>query len=150
MVAVGFGADHHGFDFGVGPDFGGVLDDLGVQFAGAGEPIRVVAKRGERLVEHADALERRHQGHLRINRLARRPGNDTNYRAKSEEALRHEADASVLIGSADEIIAGIAALRRGGVEYVIINFGGSRENIRRFAREVMPVFADAPVAAAAK
>jgi hypothetical protein len=33
-------------------------------------------------------------------------------------------------------------LRRGGVEYVIINFGGSRENIRRFAREIMPAFAD--------
>jgi alkanesulfonate monooxygenase SsuD/methylene tetrahydromethanopterin reductase-like flavin-dependent oxidoreductase (luciferase family) len=100
--------------------------------------------------DRAAALERRHQGHLRINRLARRPGNDTSYRAKSEEALRHEADASIIIGSADEIIDGIAALRRGGVEYVIINFGGSRENIRRFAREVMPVFADAPVAAAAK
>jgi len=31
---------------------------------------------------------------------------------------------------------------------VIINFGGSRENIRRFAREVMPAFADAPTALA--
>ena len=33
-------------------------------------------------------------------------------------------------------------LRDGGVEYVIINFGGSRENIRRFARDIMPAFAD--------
>ena len=39
-------------------------------------------------------------------------------------------------------------LRAGGVEYVIINFGGSRENIRRFAREIMPVFADEPAALA--
>jgi hypothetical protein len=27
---------------------------------------------------------------------------------------------------------------------VIINFGGSRENIRRFAREIMPAFSDEP------
>jgi len=32
-------------------------------------------------------------------------------------------------------------LRRGGVEYIIINFGGSREQIRRFARDIMPAFA---------
>ena len=39
----------------------------------------------------------------------------------------------------------------GGVEYVIVNFGGSRENIRRFARDIMPAFADEPrLAAAAK
>jgi hypothetical protein len=41
------------------------------------------------------------------------------------------------------------ALRQGGVEYVIINFGGSRESIRRFAREIMPAFADEPVLALA-
>jgi hypothetical protein len=33
----------------------------------------------------------------------------------------------------------------------MINFGGSRENIRRFARDIMPAFAGAPaIAAAAK
>jgi len=32
---------------------------------------------------------------------------------------------------------------------VIINFGGSRENIRRFAREIMPAFADEPAFALA-
>ena len=36
------------------------------------------------------------------------------------------------------------ACSAGGVEYVIINFGGSREHIRRFAREIMPAFADEP------
>ena len=34
-------------------------------------------------------------------------------------------------------------LRQGGVEY-IINFGGSREQIRRFARDIMPAFAGEP------
>jgi hypothetical protein len=36
-------------------------------------------------------------------------------------------------------------LRRGGVKYVIIDFGSSRESIRPFARGVMPGFADEPV-----
>ena len=40
-------------------------------------------------------------------------------------------------------------LRQGGVEYVIINFGGSREQIRRFARDIMPAFADQPALALA-
>ena len=31
-------------------------------------------------------------------------------------------------------------LRAGGVEYVIVNFGGSRDDIRRFARDIMPGF----------
>jgi hypothetical protein len=35
-------------------------------------------------------------------------------------------------------------LRQGGVEYIIINFGGSREQIRRFARDIMPAFAGEP------
>jgi alkanesulfonate monooxygenase SsuD/methylene tetrahydromethanopterin reductase-like flavin-dependent oxidoreductase (luciferase family) len=119
------------------------------------DPMRVGVARAVHFAssaaDRAEALERRHQGHMRINRLARRPGHDPSYRAKSEEALRHEADASIIIGSAEEIIDGIAKLRRGGVDYVIINFGGSRDNIRRFANEVMPVFADAaqPAAAAA-
>jgi hypothetical protein len=35
-------------------------------------------------------------------------------------------------------------LQNGGVEYIIINFGGSREQIRRFARDIMPAFAGDP------
>ena len=45
----------------------------------------------------------------------------------------------------------LEALRDGGAEYVIVNFGGSIKNIRRFAREIMPHFAGEPrLAAAAK
>jgi hypothetical protein len=38
----------------------------------------------------------------------------------------------------------LEALRRVGVEYVIMNCGGSRESLRRFAREIMPAFSDKP------
>ena len=41
-------------------------------------------------------------------------------------------------------LAKLEALRDGGAEYVIVNFGGSIKNIRRFAREIMPHFADKP------
>ena len=39
---------------------------------------------------------------------------------------------------------GFTVLRAGGVEYVIVNFGGSIKNIRRFAKEIMPHFAGEP------
>jgi alkanesulfonate monooxygenase SsuD/methylene tetrahydromethanopterin reductase-like flavin-dependent oxidoreductase (luciferase family) len=82
---------------------------------------------------------------MRINALARRPDDETRARFKShEEEARYESAESALFGTPDEIMRKLDALRRGGVEYVIINFGGSRENIRRFARDIMPVFADEP------
>ena len=45
-----------------------------------------------------------------------------------------EAEANSLIRTPDEIIGKLEALRRAGVEYVIMSYGGSRESLRRFAR----------------
>ena len=113
------------------------------------EPMRVAVARAVHIAKDAAdkeaALERRYQGHMRINALARRPDGETRERFKShEEEARYESAESALFGTPDEIMRKLDALRRGGVEYVIINFGGSRENIRRFARDIMPAFADAP------
>src|SRR6266550_2271902 len=96
------------------------------------------------------ALERRFQGHMRINRLSERPG-DTRERfaAHDETKIRKLCDDTALFGTPDEIARKLAALRAGGVEYVMINFGGSRENIRRFARDIMPAFGGEPARAAA-
>jgi hypothetical protein len=38
----------------------------------------------------------------------------------------------------------LEALRRVGVDYVIMSCGSSRESLRRFAREIMPAFAKEP------
>ncbi len=97
------------------------------------------------------AVERRYQGHMRVNRLARRPDGETRtrYMLDDEKEARHESAESALFGTPDEIMRKLEILRKGGVEYVIINFGGSRENIRRFAREIMPAFADEPTFALA-
>ena len=113
------------------------------------EPMRVAVARAVHIAKDAAdkeaALERRYQGHMRINALARRPDGETRERFKShEEEARYESAESALFGTPDEIIRKLDALRRGGVEYVIINFGGSRENIRRFARDIMPAFSEAP------
>src|SRR5437660_1049577 len=96
------------------------------------------------------ALERRFQGHMRINRLSERPG-DTRERfaAHDEAKIRKLCDDTALFGTPDEIARKLEALRAGGVEYVMINFGGSRENIRRFARDIMPAFTGEPARAAA-
>ncbi len=72
------------------------------------------------------AIERRYQGHLRINALARRPGAETRerYILDDEKKARYERAESALFGSPDEIVEKLDALRRGGVESVIMNFGG--------------------------
>jgi alkanesulfonate monooxygenase SsuD/methylene tetrahydromethanopterin reductase-like flavin-dependent oxidoreductase (luciferase family) len=119
------------------------------------DPIEVAVARAVHFAKDpADkeaALERRYQGHMRINALARRPDreNRSRYILDDEKAARHESAESALFGSPDEIMRKLERLQKGGVEYVIINFGGSRDNIRRFAREIMPAFGDAPALALA-
>jgi alkanesulfonate monooxygenase SsuD/methylene tetrahydromethanopterin reductase-like flavin-dependent oxidoreductase (luciferase family) len=113
------------------------------------DPMHVAVARAVHIAKNAAdkeaALERRYQGHMRVHALARRPEGETRTRFKShEEEARCESAESALFGTPDEIIRKLDTLRRGGVEYVIINFGGSRENIRRFARDVMLAFADEP------
>jgi len=111
------------------------------------DPMRVGVARAVHVTNDAAekqaALERRYQGHMRINALARQPDGETRTRYILEEKeARHESAESALFGSPDEIMRKLEKLQKGGVEYVIINFGGSRENIRRFARDIMPAFAD--------
>jgi alkanesulfonate monooxygenase SsuD/methylene tetrahydromethanopterin reductase-like flavin-dependent oxidoreductase (luciferase family) len=100
----------------------------------------------------AAALERRFQGHMRINRLSERPGDTRERFARHDEReVRQLCDDTALFGTPDDIALKLEKLRAGGVEYVLINFGGSRDNIRRFARDIMPAFAtEPPIAAAAK
>jgi alkanesulfonate monooxygenase SsuD/methylene tetrahydromethanopterin reductase-like flavin-dependent oxidoreductase (luciferase family) len=94
----------------------------------------------------AAALERRFQGHVRINNLSRRPeGDDRDRFAREDDAeVRRICDETAIFGNPDQIARKLEDLQEGGVEYVLINFGGSRDNIRRFAREIMPAFADPP------
>ena len=58
---------------------------------------------------------------------------------------RARSEASALYRSPDEIARKLETPRDMGVEQVLLNGGGtSRDNLRRFAREVMPAFGTEP------
>jgi alkanesulfonate monooxygenase SsuD/methylene tetrahydromethanopterin reductase-like flavin-dependent oxidoreductase (luciferase family) len=52
-----------------------------------------------------------------------------------------------LYGTPDEICVGLEDLRSAGADYVLLTIGGGTAQLRRFANEVMPVFASASTAA---
>ncbi|MGE5268448.1 MAG: LLM class flavin-dependent oxidoreductase [Thiohalocapsa sp.] len=123
---------------------------------GTYDPMQVAVARAVHFADTQEELEaaqlRRFQGHLRINKLAEKPGDDRERFARHDEReVRRLCDDTAIFGTPDQIARKLKALQAGGVEYVIINFGGSIANIRRFAREIMPAFAGEPrIAAAAK
>ena len=61
-----------------------------------------------------------------------------------------------MYGNPDQIAQKLDELRDAGVGYVLVNGGGSgggergRQSMRRFAREVMPLFAETAVSRAAE
>jgi alkanesulfonate monooxygenase SsuD/methylene tetrahydromethanopterin reductase-like flavin-dependent oxidoreductase (luciferase family) len=100
--------------------------------------------------EKEAALERRLQNRLRQLKLATRPDGTVHGgpdRATGDPRAVNEN--SALYGSPDEIAHRLEALRDAGVGYVLLNGGGSgggargRESLRRFARDLMPLFAKA-------
>jgi alkanesulfonate monooxygenase SsuD/methylene tetrahydromethanopterin reductase-like flavin-dependent oxidoreductase (luciferase family) len=55
-----------------------------------------------------------------------------------------------LFGTPDEITSMLEALQNNGVDYVLLTIAGGKEQLRRFAREIMPAFSSAPEAHAAE
>ena len=49
-------------------------------------------------------------------------------------------EANALYGTPDEVCAMLEALSKAGVEYVLLTISGGKEQLRRFAREIMPEF----------
>jgi alkanesulfonate monooxygenase SsuD/methylene tetrahydromethanopterin reductase-like flavin-dependent oxidoreductase (luciferase family) len=97
------------------------------------------------------ALQRRIAGQRRMHAISQRPdGNNTSSIMAFSDTPEASAE-SALYGSPDEICRKLERLRDAGVSYVLLNGGGtSRENLRRFAREVMPHFQAAPARQAAE
>jgi alkanesulfonate monooxygenase SsuD/methylene tetrahydromethanopterin reductase-like flavin-dependent oxidoreductase (luciferase family) len=76
--------------------------------------------------------------------LSHHPG-----RPVSSHVLAYEApgasEAAALYGTPDAIARELGQLEAAGVAYVLVNSGGTaRDNLRRFARDVMPAFSRAP------
>ncbi|MFZ0402379.1 MAG: LLM class flavin-dependent oxidoreductase, partial [Pseudolabrys sp.] len=57
---------------------------------------------------------------------------------------------NALYGTPDEIVGMIEALRDAGVAYVLLTIAGGADQLRRFAREVMPAFTHEATARAAE
>ena len=92
--------------------------------------------------EKEAAIERNHKARQQILNVARAPGQERGSHILAYAHDKPPSDANTLIGTVDEICERIEGLRRAGVEYIILTCGGSRESLRRFAHEIMPVFAD--------
>jgi alkanesulfonate monooxygenase SsuD/methylene tetrahydromethanopterin reductase-like flavin-dependent oxidoreductase (luciferase family) len=105
------------------------------------EPMRVAVARNifvaRDAAEKQEAVTRQAQIHERLLSLSRgsesRPGSHILGYADTPEA--HS-----LIGTAEEVVEGLAALEDVGVAYVLLFGQGSRQNLRRFAERVMPKF----------
>jgi alkanesulfonate monooxygenase SsuD/methylene tetrahydromethanopterin reductase-like flavin-dependent oxidoreductase (luciferase family) len=98
--------------------------------------------------EKEAALERRLQNRVRQLHLATRPDGTVHGgpdRATGDPRMVNER--SAMYGSPDEIASRLEALHEVGVGYVLLNGGGSgggargRASLRRFARDIMPLFA---------
>ena len=79
------------------------------------DPMHVAVARAVHIAKNAAdkeaALERRYQGHMRINALARRPDGEARTRFKShEEEARYESAESALFGTPDEIMRKLDSL----------------------------------------
>src|SRR5215467_7996331 len=105
------------------------------------EPMRVAVARNifvaHDVAEKHEAVRRQVQIHARLLSLSHgsesRPGSHILGYADTPEA--HS-----LIGTPEEVTAGLTALQEAGVAYVLLFGQGSRDNLRRFAEKVMPRF----------
>ena len=107
--------------------------------------------------EKEAALQRRLANRVRQLKLATQPDGTVH---GGPDRATGDPDAvnrgSAMYGTPDHIAAKLDELRQAGVGYVLINGGGSgggqrgRASLRRFAREVMPYFADEPAVKAAE
>jgi alkanesulfonate monooxygenase SsuD/methylene tetrahydromethanopterin reductase-like flavin-dependent oxidoreductase (luciferase family) len=92
-----------------------------------------------------DAIERRMAAQRRLAASSAAPGKENKASILSFADTREANEAGAFYGTPDEIMPKVEKLRGLGVEYVLLNGGGTqRDNLRRFAREVMPAFSEEP------
>jgi len=95
--------------------------------------------------EKEAALDRRIAAQRRLHTISQRPDGNNTASIMAFSDTRAASEESALYGNPDEIARKIERLRDMGVEYVLLNGGGtSRDNLRRFAKEVMPAFRTEP------
>lgn len=87
------------------------------------------------------AIEQRLANQQRMTKLAADPNASTKSSMISFDHTLDAAAESALYGTPDAIATKLEKLRVAGITHVLLNGpAGSRDNLRRFAREVMPAF----------
>jgi alkanesulfonate monooxygenase SsuD/methylene tetrahydromethanopterin reductase-like flavin-dependent oxidoreductase (luciferase family) len=97
-----------------------------------------------------DALKRQAEYTQRTIASSRRPDAQPGKAGSHVLAYADRAGATeenALYGTPDEIAAMLAALQNAGVEYILLTIAGGRDQLRRFAREIMPAFTQQRAAA---
>jgi alkanesulfonate monooxygenase SsuD/methylene tetrahydromethanopterin reductase-like flavin-dependent oxidoreductase (luciferase family) len=106
------------------------------------DPMQVVVARDMFVVdnerEKEAALERNNLVHARTLSVSRAPDRAGGSHILAYAHTAEQQRESPLIGTPDEIVVKLRALKAAGVEYVMLNAAGSVANLRRFAREVIP------------
>jgi alkanesulfonate monooxygenase SsuD/methylene tetrahydromethanopterin reductase-like flavin-dependent oxidoreductase (luciferase family) len=97
--------------------------------------------------EKSQAVQARFANQQRLVKAGTAPGETSTASLLSFDQTLDAAGESALYGTPDEIACKLEGLRAAGIEYILLNGPtGSLENLRRFAREVMPAFGAAPEA----
>jgi alkanesulfonate monooxygenase SsuD/methylene tetrahydromethanopterin reductase-like flavin-dependent oxidoreductase (luciferase family) len=86
------------------------------------------------------ALERNAKSRQRTVAVSQAPGHKGGSHVLGYEHTAESNEAVSLVGSPDEIREKLEALRAAGARYVLASFAGSRDSLRRFAREIAPDF----------
>src|SRR5205085_4692505 len=92
--------------------------------------------------DKAKAIEARLANQTRLAKLSQTPDGNSKSSMLSFDQTLDAAAESAMFGTPDEIAAKLSTLHAAGVEHVLLNGpAGSRDNLRAFARDVMPAFA---------
>lgn len=91
--------------------------------------------------EKAKAVETRYANQQRLVKAGSAPSEKSTASLLSFDQTLDAAGESAMFGTPDEIARKLEVLRAAGIEHLLLNGPtGSRENLRAFAREVMPAF----------
>ena len=117
------------------------VEKLGRRF----DPMNVAVSRAffvaRNAEEKAKAIETRFSNQQRLVKAGSAPSEKSTASLLSFDQTLDAAGESAMFGTPDEISRKLEVLRAAGIEHLLLNGPtGSRENLRAFAREVMPAF----------
>ncbi|MGN6571942.1 MAG: LLM class flavin-dependent oxidoreductase [Pseudolabrys sp.] len=101
-------------------------------------------------VDRDAALEKQRQYTQRTITSARAPDGKTGSHVLAYADKAGATEENAMFGTPDEIAAMLEALRDAGVHYILLTIAGGADQLRRFARDIMPAFVSPPSARAAE